>query len=178
MCIDDYDDNLLFNLEEVSYKEGYEEGRNENLEKNYYEGKQYGLQVGFQRFHNIGQIQSICSLIISMLPKETEPKQTTLVKHCQQVIKTIEQLTLDNSSSSVKIYESEINKIRNKFRTILIIWNKSNKSNKLEYENIVLIDKRISGEIKGYIQDHTETAGTNEKSNEDLLNSDHQTTDW
>lgn len=55
----------LLTLEEQYYQDGYREGQNENLKQNFLEGKQFGLQVGFQRFIILGQMKGLCDVLDS-----------------------------------------------------------------------------------------------------------------
>ncbi|GME74001.1 unnamed protein product [Ambrosiozyma monospora] len=61
---DDYPFDLdkLINLEEQYYEDGYKEGQLEGIRKQFQEGKELGIQTGFQRFIIIGQLRVLVKL--------------------------------------------------------------------------------------------------------------------
>ncbi|CDO92774.1 unnamed protein product [Kluyveromyces dobzhanskii CBS 2104] len=148
----DFDE--LLNLEQQFYQEGYEEGRNVNLRQNLFEGKQYGLQVGFQRFQLLGIIYGICDTLIQRFD------DTGLHKNAKLIKKLIEDIEMNNNQESVAVYERSIFKIRNKFRLVLMSLQK-NMSNsdstldRLTLEKVENLSREIAGEIQGYVEDNS-----------------------
>ncbi|GMG39896.1 unnamed protein product [Ambrosiozyma monospora] len=57
-----FDLNKLINLEDQYYEEGYKEGQLEGIRKQFQEGKELGIQTGFQRFIIIGQLRMLVKL--------------------------------------------------------------------------------------------------------------------
>ncbi|CCH58354.1 hypothetical protein TBLA_0A05610 [Henningerozyma blattae CBS 6284] len=169
----DVDFEDLFNLEEKFYQEGYAEAQSENVKHNYIEGKQYGLQVGFQRFVLLGQMLSICDFIESLkLNNKLLDKNLLIVKNL------INEIPMNNNEDSVEIYEKNIVKLKNKFRTIIITFQKcyNTKENlknhdklNFNFDDVENLSRQIAGEIRGFVED-AETS--NAKSTQD------QAQDW
>lgn len=152
----DFDE--LLNLEEDFYREGYEEGRKENSSRNFLEGKQYGLQIGYQRFHLLGIIYGICQ---TLSRKCNDPP---LEKTIGIVNQMIQDLNMDNKEETVQIYENRMFKIRNKFR--LISMNLQKQKNiasydddyKITLQTVESLAKELAGEVQGYLEENDNTA--------------------
>ncbi|SCU95441.1 LAMI_0F02476g1_1 [Lachancea mirantina] len=143
----------VLNLEEQFYREGFEEGRQENLRHNLLEGKQYGLQVGFQRYVTVGLMKGACEVILenSSLPQ--------LHKTARSIIDMIEEIPMDNEESNVVKYDKNLTKVKNKFRLLLMAYNRPprDKGRKLSFEDIDNISKTVAGDVQGYIEIETNT---------------------
>ncbi|CAI4049400.1 hypothetical protein SKDZ_14G0690 [Saccharomyces kudriavzevii ZP591] len=143
-------DNLL-NLEEQYYQEGFREGQNENITQNFLEGKQYGLQVGFQRFILLGQMEGLCNVIESY-----GLQNPVLVKNIQTIRTLMKDVKMNNDDESVVEYEKILVKLKNKFRTVLITLQrlvKNEKKKGLTFEIFEDVSRTIAGEIKGFVED-------------------------
>lgn len=143
-------DNLL-NLEEQYYQEGFREGQNENITQNFLEGKQYGLQVGFQRFILLGQMEGLCNVIESY-----GLQNPVLVKNIQTIRTLMKDVKMNNDDESVVEYEKVLVKLKNKFRTVLITLQrlvKNEKKKGLTFEIFEDVSRTIAGEIKGFVED-------------------------
>lgn len=155
-------DSLLF-LEEQFYQEGYNESRQENLQKNFLEGKQYGLQVGFQRYIMLGQLKGICEILLNII------EDNTLIKHMEFIKQSIDKIPLDNNEESVTTYEKLSVKIRNKFRILLMgIAKKSlniRNIDKFTFEKVEEISKCIGGKFQGYYEDGYDNNDENSTAN-------------
>ncbi|AMD19558.1 HCL593Cp [Eremothecium sinecaudum] len=139
------DIDSLINLEELNYKAGYENGRQEGLLHNLVEGKQFGLQVGFQRYVMLGQIKGICTAIASIV------SEASIKKNINTVLEMIEQTPMDNEPQNVEVYEASLVKIRNKFRLILMLVNRNWKkedNNGISFESVESLYKIVSGQLK------------------------------
>ncbi|SCV03165.1 LANO_0G02542g1_1 [Lachancea nothofagi CBS 11611] len=147
----DYDETV--NLEEQFYQVGFEEGRRENLEHNLIEGKQYGLQVGFQRFLFLGLVQGVCN---SLKALKLSP---SIEKNVNLMLELIDEIPMGNENASVEIYERNMVKLKNKFRLLLMVLSKHWKdlapysSAKLTYEQLEKITKIVAGELNSYVED-------------------------
>lgn len=143
----------LLGLEEQYYKEGYEEGKRENLKKNFLEGKQYGLQVGFQRCVLLGQMKGICDVM------ESQKFGSSIQKTLDVIRNLISEVPLDNKDESVAIYEKNAVKLKNKFRLLLLALSKQHKSEKFQnivrftFEMVDDLSRSVSGELQGYVDD-------------------------
>ncbi|AGO10859.1 AaceriAFR654Wp [[Ashbya] aceris (nom. inval.)] len=149
------DFDSLLSLEEQYYKEGYDEGRRENLQNNLVEGKQYGLQVGFQRYSSLGQMKGICEYLKLVL--HDTPVESTI----NELGTMISRIPMDNSSSSASEYEQLITRIRNKFRLLLLVAQKHLKKRGLSAEDLSFdqftnINKVVAGELRGFTTDDSE----------------------
>ncbi|AAS54026.1 AFR654Wp [Eremothecium gossypii ATCC 10895] len=145
----------LLSLEEQYYKEGYDEGRRENLQNNLVEGKQYGLQVGFQRYSSLGHMKGICDYLKLVL--HDTPVEVTI----NELINMITRIPLDNSNSSATEYEQAITRVRNKFRLLLLTTQKHLKkrgllAEDLSFDQFTTINKIIAGELRGFTTNDSE----------------------
>ncbi|CCD25731.1 ribosome biosynthesis protein LTO1 NDAI_0F04130 [Naumovozyma dairenensis CBS 421] len=154
-------DNLL-NLEEQFYEEGWDEGHNENLKNNYLEGKQFGLQVGFQRFVLLGQMSGFCDVLESL----PFGNNANLLKNIEVIRTLIESVGMNNDEENVENLEKTLMKLKNKFRTILISVNrlmkkmdqtKSTPSPSINFDQFEDLSRVIAGEIKGFVEDEDVT---------------------
>lgn len=147
----DFDEVL--NLEEQFYQEGYQEGREANLRDNYLEGKQYGLQVGFQRYALLGQIRGICEVL------ESRTTDAALQKNVDAVKRIIDSVPTDNDDTNVAAYERSMVRLRNKFRLVLTLLRKQSqdarrsKTDALTFEKVEQVSRIVAGELQGYVED-------------------------
>lgn len=150
----DFDE--LLNPEERFYKEGVDEGAAENIKHNLLEGRQFGLQVGFQRFVLLGQVLSACDVITSF-----QLGSSALDRNISTIKKLINDIPLDNNDESVEIYEKNLVKIKNKFRTILITFQKLGKGKlngqHMNFDMFEDISRAVAGEVKGFVEDEEKT---------------------
>ncbi|KOG96915.1 ribosome biosynthesis protein LTO1 DI49_4487 [Saccharomyces eubayanus] len=145
----DFDDSLT--LEEQYYQDGYREGQNENLKQNFLEGKQFGLQVGFQRFIILGQMKGLCDVL------DSYNFQNPLFENNIHTVRTlINGLEMNNDDENVIGFEKVLVKLKNKFRTILIALQrliKDEKKKPLTFEMFEDVSRAIAGDIKGFVED-------------------------
>ncbi|CUS24342.1 LAQU0S15e02344g1_1 [Lachancea quebecensis] len=147
----DFDE--ILDLEEQFYREGFEEGRHENLTHNYLEGKQYGLQVGFQRYILLGLIEGICHVVKSQKISPAAYKNACLI------LDMVSEISLGNDEISVQAYEGNIVKVRNKFRLLLLALSRRVKerdqqsSHDLSFQAVEKMSKLVAGELSGYVDD-------------------------
>ena len=159
----DYEDELLA-LEEQFYEEGFKEGQNASLLNSFLEGKQFGLQVGFQRFVLIYQILGICDVINSLnLQNDSLNKNISIIKNL------IDGILMNNDEENVENLDKTLIKLKNKFRTVLLSFqrliknnrniNKNNKqfSNNLTFDNVEDLSRMIAGKIQGFVEDEDVT---------------------
>ncbi|SCU96765.1 LADA_0H02630g1_1 [Lachancea dasiensis] len=147
----------VLNLEESFYVEGFKDGRSENLKHNHLEGKQYGLQVGFQRFIFIGVIRGVCNELKKL------NFSASIDKNIQLILALIDEIPMDNRDESVQIYEKNIVRLKNKFRLLLMAlskrWKDLNAGNpeKLTFEMLETVSKTVAGELNAYVEDSGST---------------------
>lgn len=144
----------LLNLEEEFYQEGWLEGHNENLKNNFLEGKQFGLQVGFQRYVLLGQMVGFCDVLDSL-----ELSSTVLSKNIAIVRQLISGIEMNNDDDNVENLEKTIVKLKNKFRSIMITFQrliKNEKRKPLNFEKVEELSRIIAGEMKGFVEDEEE----------------------
>ncbi|KAJ3556897.1 hypothetical protein NPX13_g10038 [Xylaria arbuscula] len=72
---DPFDD--ILNLEEQSYRDGYEEGLKDGVEAGRIEGYSLGLRKGFEKFAEAGRLQSKAIVWANRIPKYQQKRQTT-----------------------------------------------------------------------------------------------------
>lgn len=155
----DYTDRLL-ELEEQYYKEGFREGQNESLHDSFLEGKQFGLQVGFQRFVLINQIIGICDIIDSLnLQNDLLNKNISVIRHL------VNSIQMNNDEENVENLDKTLVKLKNKFRTVLLSFQRLRKdtpnnrqmSNHLTFNSVEDLSSVIAGKIKGFVEDEEVT---------------------
>ncbi|KAK5959822.1 ribosome biosynthesis protein LTO1 PWA37_002887 [Arxiozyma heterogenica] len=151
----DYTDKLL-ELEEQYYEEGFREGQNESLHNSFLEGKQFGLQVGFQRFVLINQIIGICDIIDSLdLKNDSLNKNISIIRHL------INNIQMNNDEENVENLDKILIKLKNKFRTVLLSFHRLTKdnhdnkhsTNHLTFNNVEDLSSIIAGKIEGFVED-------------------------
>lgn len=147
-------DELLF-LEEKFYKEGYQEGRSENLKNNLLEGKEFGLQVGFQRFVLLGQMLGLCDVLDSF-----NLKNKSLAKNVAIIRELISTIQFNNEEENVEGLEKKLVKLKNKYRLILLAFQREYKpadKKALTFDMFEDLARTVAGEIKGYVDDEDVT---------------------
>ncbi|KAL3233898.1 hypothetical protein RNJ44_03938 [Nakaseomyces bracarensis] len=151
-------DELLF-LEEQYYAEGFQEGRNENLKNNLLEGKEFGLQVGFQRFVLLGQMLGLCDVLESM-----GLQNKSIAKNIATVRELISTVQFNNEEENVEGLEKTLVKLKNKYRLILLAFQREYKTKDrkpLNFDVFEDLARAITGEIKGYVEDEDVTEQKN-----------------
>ncbi|CAL9733125.1 protein Lto1p [Monosporozyma unispora] len=147
----DFEENLL-KLEEHFYQEGFEEGQNENLHNNFMEGKQFGLQVGFQRYVLLGQIVGLCDILDSL-----DLQNIMLTKNIASVRKLIDGIEMNNDEKNVEQLEKTLVKLKNKFRTILLSFQRLTKDRKLKkhlnFDDVDDLSRMIGGKMQTFVED-------------------------
>lgn len=141
----------LLDLEEEFYSEGFKQGSIENVKHNYIEGKQYGLQVGFQRYLLLGQIKGLLDVL-----EVLDGDKRLFVQKIETVRSLLSGLKMDNEATSVADYENRVTRIKNKFRTILLLLQKQLKSGPEDTLSLVAVERvslSIAREIKGYVEE-------------------------
>lgn len=94
------------------FQEGFEEGQAESTKKSYLEGKEFGIQTGFQKFIFIGYLESLIGLI------KLSEVDDQLSSHLNQLSELLSKIKIDNEYGSVISNEKLLVKIRNKVRII------------------------------------------------------------
>ncbi|GCF00936.1 hypothetical protein ZYGM_000910 [Zygosaccharomyces mellis] len=140
----------LLDLEEEFYSEGFKQGSIENVKHNYIEGKQYGLQVGFQRYLLLGQIKGLLDVL-----EVLDGDKRLFVQKIETVRSLLSGLKMDNEATSVADYENRVTRIKNKFRTILLLLQKQLKSSPEDTLSLAAVERvslSIAREIKAYVE--------------------------
>ncbi|RLV95353.1 putative ORAOV1 family protein [Spathaspora sp. JA1] len=125
------DTEEILNPEEESYKQGYREGQQQSTNEQYVEGKQFGLQTGFQRFLIVGYIQGLVDQWKKRLG-QYEGNVTALESHLRQLEDLISGIPDGNSDTEVAEYESRLTKARNKVRVISTLTKDNSNINSLD----------------------------------------------
>ncbi|EGW34104.1 uncharacterized protein SPAPADRAFT_59524 [Spathaspora passalidarum NRRL Y-27907] len=125
------DSEEILNPEEESYKSGYKEGQDQSTNEQYIEGKQYGLQTGFQRFLVVGYIQGLVDQWRKRL-SQYEGNITSLESHLRQLEELIDGIPSGNSDAEVAEYETRLTKARNKVRVISTLTKDNSNINSLD----------------------------------------------
>ncbi len=100
-------DNIL-NPEQEYYNEGYRDGLKDGEAEALIEGREFGVQTAFQRFFALGVISGQAVIF----EKSIKKKKTAAT----QVAGLVREVPIDNSDTSVEIYEKSVKKIRNRAR--------------------------------------------------------------
>lgn len=140
----DYDVDQILNLEQEYYEQGYQEGQDFSTKQQYIEGKEYGYQTGFQRFLIVGYIQGLLgSWKHNIDDYEKGSKNISLRNHLEQLGELVNNIPITNGADEVKLFETRINKARNKVRVIANICKELWKVN-----NIDNLMKEIGGQLQ------------------------------
>lgn len=120
---DDLNFDVILNIEQQSYQKGFDEAFSVGEQHSYKDGKQFGIQTGFQRFVLIGALKKTCELLEEALQNdgniESNTKQMSAIS---DIVKNVNIFYAENanfihatnSSKDVELYESLIKKIRSK----------------------------------------------------------------
>ncbi|GAV48501.1 hypothetical protein ZYGR_0V00130 [Zygosaccharomyces rouxii] len=141
----------LLDLEEEFYNEGFEQGSAENVKHNYIEGKQYGLQVGFQRYLLLGQITGLLDVL-----EVLDGDKKVFARKIETVRALLSGLKMDNEAASVADYENRVTRIKNKFRTILLLLQKQLKTGPEDTLSLTAVERvslSIAQEIRGHVEE-------------------------
>ncbi|QLL31254.1 hypothetical protein HG536_0B01150 [Torulaspora globosa] len=153
------DTDYLLNLEQQFYQEGYEQGSGEKARENYIEGKQFGLQVGFQRFVILGQIQGILEVLKSSLVDGSN-----ILKNVESIDRLLAEIEMSNDDAAVAEYESRIVKVRNKLRNVLLSLHRQSGSasgDSLTLEDVEEACTKVAGQLKAYVDEGNEEEDVN-----------------
>ncbi|CAR28978.1 ZYRO0F16346p [Zygosaccharomyces rouxii] len=156
----------LLDLEEEFYNQGFEQGSAENVKHNYIEGKQYGLQVGFQRYLLLGQITGLLDVL-----EVLDGDKKVFAKKIESVRSLLSGVKMDNDVASVADYENRFTRIKNKFRTILLLLQKQLKTgpeDTLSLTEVERVSLSIADEIKGRVEE--DNVGTAESLQDQVQN--------
>lgn len=147
----DVDFDSVVDLEQQYYQKGFDEafavGQNHSLK----DGKQFGIQTGFQRFILIGAIKKTFELINALPLSENDPvKLEKSKKSISEMLDNInkfysensEVIVTTNTTADVEVYEEIIKKIRSKAK---IVYTKL--GYKTLYPELENTCKLVSGEI-------------------------------
>lgn len=147
------DTDYLLNLEQQFYQEGYEQGLNEKTRENYIEGKELGLQVGFQRFVVLGQIQGIVEVLKSSLADGS-----SILKNVESIERLLTGIKMSNDNAAVAEYDSRIIKVRNKLRNVLLSLHRQagRVGNPLTLEDVEEVSTIVAGQLKAYVEEPNE----------------------
>lgn len=146
----------LLDLEEEFYNAGFEEGSAENVKHNYMEGKQYGLQVGFQRYLLLGQIEGLLDVL-----EVLDGDKKIFARKIETIRNLLSGLKMNNEAASVADYENRVVKIKNKFRTILLLLQKQLKRGPEDTLSLTAVERvslSIAQEVKGHIEEDNNDA--------------------
>ncbi|KAH3680135.1 hypothetical protein WICMUC_000536 [Wickerhamomyces mucosus] len=122
------------------YQEGFEEGQAESTNASFREGKEYGLQTGFQKYLIIGQLKGILHAIDKGVGDDLSPQAIIQIS---QIKLLINQIKIDNEYGNVIETEKILVKIRNKLRVLTNALPSDKKDFNLQ--NIDFMGRLISG---------------------------------
>lgn len=147
------DTDYLLNLEQQFYQEGYEQGLSEKVRENYIEGKELGLQVGFQRFVILGQIQGIVEVL-----KGSLTEGSSILKNVESIERLLAGIKMSNDDAAVAEYDSRIVKVRNKLRNVLLSLHRQagKVGDPLTLEDVEEVSTKVAGQLKAYVEEANE----------------------
>lgn len=132
----DFDLDYVLNLEDQFYEESFKEALKKGENHSNRDGKQFGIQTGFQRFILIGALNKVNILIEQTLDQSNElsnSKNKTklntkkIIKSLNEIQKLINQFYSSDSDKLVKtsniptdvdLYEKNIKLIRSKIKSL------------------------------------------------------------
>lgn len=105
----------VMELENEKYQEGFSNGLNQSTREQLLEGKEYGIQTGFQRALIIGYIQGLLQDWKSHL---SDYRIRGFSLHLDQLDKFVQSINFSNDEDAVANYERLVQKARNKLRLV------------------------------------------------------------
>ncbi|ODV97752.1 hypothetical protein PACTADRAFT_47611 [Pachysolen tannophilus NRRL Y-2460] len=117
----DFDLDDVLDLESDFYEEGYNQGLNETTKQEYTDGKEYGIQISFQRFLVMGYYRSVIEhwkTILLAKTTENDRKASTLLNTLNKLAYLVDNLSFENTEENGLIYDSTLKKIKYKLRII------------------------------------------------------------
>jgi flagellar biosynthesis/type III secretory pathway protein FliH len=104
------------------YEEGYNDGLQAGTKAGFAEGREFGVQTGYQRFLDLGLLQGRVIVWEEQVADLPESKQQKTVERLQQIKQLIHQeeptYFLSNDSVVVHQYETMMKKAKAKVRTL------------------------------------------------------------
>ncbi|KAG7750984.1 hypothetical protein KL912_000117 [Ogataea haglerorum] len=154
----DIDFDSLLNLENQYYQEGFLEGQLEGSKQQFLEGKQIGIQTGFQRLLVLGQYKALVAIWIDQTQQKIDAGAITDDKgKPRQFSKLLQSLTelqmlidtlfengraqVTNNDSDVEKYENVLKRARAKMRSVCPIFGEN-------YNDIEEIAMKVGGTIQ------------------------------
>ncbi|CUM68521.1 uncharacterized protein PRCAT00006247001 [Priceomyces carsonii] len=123
------DSEEVLNLEEQSYQKGFEEGIAKGAQERYIEGKEYGLQTGFQRFLIVGYLKGLAEYWEDNI---SSYDQKSLPSHISQLKELLNGVPTSNEEEDVADYDNKVKKARNKARLIANMVGDSQRVNNID----------------------------------------------
>lgn len=149
--IDDLNFDEVLDIEQQYYQKGFDEAFSVGEEHSYKDGKQFGIQTGFQRFILIGALKRVCGLLEQAVQNDNNKESVgkhiaalsdvlhNLNKFYSENSKTI---SATNSAQDVELYEDLIKRIRSKAKVVF-----TKLGYKTLYPELENTCKLISGEV-------------------------------
>ncbi|QOU19462.1 hypothetical protein BRETT_003609 [Brettanomyces bruxellensis] len=172
---DIFDSELLLRPEEHFYKKGYEEGKSQPTEDDHREGKELGIQTGFQRFIVVGALREIAEFLHEqiLVARTANPtsdfiilngRKKTYLRLQKQVSEVIQLLNsfidsksglvvASNSDEDVENFRKTFKQARAKIRSLCSITGYGKMYSEVE-KNCLLVGKKIPvSDISGTTDD-------------------------
>lgn len=105
----------VLELENDKYREGFSDGKNQPTREQFLEGREYGIQTGFQRALVVGYIKGLAQ---SWRTHASECEARGFSGHLDQLDSLLDSITFSNEEDAVANYEKTIQKARNKLRLV------------------------------------------------------------
>lgn len=136
------------------YRQGLREGQQQSTINSFIEGKEYGIQTGFQKFVLVGLVRGFVEQLEQQQQAQAgaqagtaaggnAPAQAKENVHLQQLKELVAQLKLSNDYGDVVSNDKIINKVRNKLR--LLTNSSVEKGYKVEFSEFDDICKKLNG---------------------------------
>lgn len=128
------------------YKQGLREGQQQSTINSFIEGKEYGIQTGFQKFVLVGLVKGFVEQLEQQQVAREGAQGATQAKesaHLQQLKELVAQLKPSNDYGDVVSNDKIINKVRNKLR--LLTNSSAEKGYKVEFGEFDDICKKLNG---------------------------------
>lgn len=135
----DLDFDSLLGLEEEFYTDSYNSAFEKGSEHTQRDGKQFGIQTGFQRFILVGALKRVSEILISLKEENSDSgnnndtevaidrrkgKTARLHKSLVEILKTLEKfysedvIQVSNTPREVDFFEEQMKKIKSKAKTV------------------------------------------------------------
>ncbi|QPG73768.1 hypothetical protein FOA43_001082 [Brettanomyces nanus] len=163
-----FDDKTLLEPEEVFYQQGFREGQSKVTKADHLEGKQLGIQTGFQRLLIVGALKQIVKFLQLQIDQKRDPVSSEIFIHGKQrsydkisrqleeIRKMLnvffdgnERLNVRNTSQEVDQFEKLVKRSRAKVRSLCSMFGYTDLYSQIESNCQIVGGQLPTADVKG-----------------------------